>query len=391
MTSKERIRATLNHREPDRVPYDLAGTTVTGITKNAYRSVMRYRGLPETFDPNMVDPISQIVTPSEDNLLKLKSDTRRIGAHRIPGYPDCAVRDATSGVEKVIDFYGCEWERNPSADIYFNQTSFPLQDAESLSESLDDLYRVDWSKYVKQLRSDLMRQFSGSETFAVVADRNTAGFTENSLRIRGYEKWYMDTVLDESGVERLLDIILEDKLRYWDEVINWAVENGVADQIDVVAECDDLGSQRATIIHPEKLRILVLPRFKKLFTHVKGRLPNAKTFLHSCGAIRAVIPDLIDAGLDILNPVQYTADGMELQALKKDFGDALVFWGGGIDTQTVLNNGTPAEVRDTVRKTLDILMPGGGFVFAPVHNVQDDVPPENFWAMRDALEEFGSY
>ena len=113
--------------------------------------------------------------------------------------------------------------------------------------------------------------------------------------------------------------------------------------------------------------------------------------MHSCGAIREVIPDLIEAGLDILNPVQYTAYGMGLVDLKKDFGNDLVFWGGGVDTQTVLNSGSPELVRDIVKENLDILAPGGGFVFAPVHNIQDDVPPENFWAMWETLQEYGKY
>jgi uroporphyrinogen decarboxylase len=113
--------------------------------------------------------------------------------------------------------------------------------------------------------------------------------------------------------------------------------------------------------------------------------------MHSCGAIRPLVPDLIDAGLDILNPVQWTATGMELPGLKKDFGDVLTFWGGGVDTQSTLNNGTPQAVKDEVRQVIDTLAPGGGFVFAPVHNVQDDVSPENFWAMWDTLQEYGKY
>lgn len=201
----------------------------------------------------------------------------------------------------------------------------------------------------------------------------------------------MDTMIDPDGVEALLEIILEDKKNYWDAVIDWAIRNNCQDQIDVIAECDDLGSQSSTIIDPGTLRQMVIPKFKKLFGHLKQRLPGVKIFMHSCGAIREIIPDLIDAGLDILNPVQYTARGMELAGLKKDFGNDLVFWGGGVDTQTTLNKGTPGEVRDVVKKVLDIMAPGGGFVFTPVHNIQDDVSPENFWAMWETLQEYGKY
>ena len=113
--------------------------------------------------------------------------------------------------------------------------------------------------------------------------------------------------------------------------------------------------------------------------------------MHSCGAIREILPDLIEASLDILNPVQFTASGMNLKELKRDFGDVLTFWGGGVDTQSTLNNGTPQQVADEVRRIIDTLAPGGGFVFAPVHNIQDDVSPENFWAMWDTLQEYGKY
>ncbi|MGV8090852.1 MAG: uroporphyrinogen decarboxylase family protein [Mangrovibacterium sp.] len=389
MNSKERIKKAINHREPDRVPYDLGSTTVTSITKNAYRSAMIYKGLSPEYNPQEVDPISQIVTPIEENLVYLRSDVRRIGAQRIPEYPQ---RKRVEGkIETVTDFYGCDWQWDPDKDLYFNQISHPLEKYDTLSESVRFLYRPDWNDYLQILDRDLSFQIKATEGYSCLADRHVAGLTENSLRIRGYEKWYMDTMIDPAGVEALLEIVLEDKIRYWDALIDWAIRNNCQDQIDVIAECDDLGSQSSTIVEPDTLRQMVIPRFKTLFGHLKKRLPGVKIFMHSCGAIRPIIPDLIDAGLDILNPVQYTANGMELEGLKKDFGKDLVFWGGGVDTQTTLNNGTPAEVRDVVKKVLDIMAPGGGFVFAPVHNVQDDVSPENFWAMWETLQEYGKY
>jgi uroporphyrinogen decarboxylase len=390
MTGKDRIKTVLAHKEADRVPYDLGGTTVTAITKNAYINAMKERGLNTAYEKDEIDPIQQIVMPIEENLIKMKSDTRRIGAMRIPKYLERR-RMLDKGVMQVTDYYGCDWELDPSKDLYYNQISYPLKDFTSTVEGVDSLHRLDWNEYVKIMRKDLAIQMKRVKDNCCIADRNTAGFTENSLRIRGYEEWYLDTMMDYDGVDRLLHIILKDKIQYWDALIDWAIENGVQDQIQVISECDDLGSQDATIMEPEMLRALVIPKMKILFTHVKKRLPHAKTFLHSCGAIRPVIPDLIDAGLDILNPVQFTAKGMELTGLKKDFGDALTFWGGGVDTQSTLNNGTPQAVKDEVKKVLDILAPGGGFVFAPVHNIQDDISPENFWAMWDTLQEYGTY
>jgi uroporphyrinogen decarboxylase len=389
MNSRERIQTALAHKEADRIPYDLAGTTVTAITRNAYLGAMQLRGLSTEIGDDEIDPIQQIVTPAEENLVFLKSDTRRIGAQRITNYRN---RKRVNGnLIEVSDFYSCNWKYETGHDIYFHLTSSPLESAESLSGNLHLLPETDWDNYTKILRGNLNEQIGKVGDFCGIADRNTAGLTENSLRIRGYENWFMDTMMDPDGVEALFDRIVDDKLRYWDAIIDWAIETGNTDKIQVISECDDLGSQATTIIDPDTLRQMVIPRFKIIFTHVKKRLPHVKTFMHSCGAIREILPDLIDAGLDILNPVQFTAAGMDLKELKRDFGDVLTFWGGGVDTQSTLNNGSPQQVSDEVKRIIDILAPGGGFVFAPVHNIQDDVLPENFWAMWDTLQEYGKY
>jgi len=375
--------------EPDRIPYDLAGTTVTAITRNAYLRAMEHRGLSMEIGDDEIDPIQQIITPSLENLIFLKSDTRRIGAQRITDYHNTK-RDNGHTIA-VTDFYGSNWEFEKGHDIYFHMIDSPIEKVDSLSGSLHLLPQTDWDSYIKILRQNLNEQIGKVGNFAGIADRNTAGLTENSLRIRGYENWFMDTMIDPDGVESLFDRIVEDKLRYWDAIIDWAIETGNESKIQVIAEADDLGSQATTIIDPDILRQMVIPRFKTIFTHVKKRLPHVKTFMHSCGAIREILPDLIEAGLDILNPVQFTASGMNLKELKRDFGDVLTFWGGGVDTQSTLNNGTPQQVADEVKRIIDTLAPGGGFVFAPVHNIQDDVSPENFWAMWDTLQEYSKY
>ena len=389
MTEKERVLTTLNHQEPDKVPYDLSGTTVTAITKNAYLRAMKLRGLSPEIGNDEVDPIQQIITPTEENLLTLKAGCRRIGAHRIIDFRNS--RKITGTITEVTDFYGCRWQFDDQKDLYYHMIFAPLEKYDSLSESLQFLPRPNWAEYIAQLRRQLDVQVAQVNNFCGIADRNTAGFTENSLRIRGYENWFMDTVIDPYGVEALFEIILEDKLRYWDAVIDWAIDTGNENKIQVISECDDLGSQNTTILDPALLRQMVIPRFKILFTHVKKRLPHVKTFMHSSGAIRELIPDLIEAGLDILNPVQFTATGMDLKGLKQDFGDVLTFWGGGVDTQSTLNNGSPQQVKDQVKKIIELLAPGGGFVFAPVHNIQEDVSAENFWAMWDTLQEYGKY
>jgi len=386
MTGRERISKSLNHQEPDHVPYDLSGTTVTAITKNAYQKAMTFRGLSTEYLPEVIDPIQSIITPSEENLIKLKSDTRRIGATRLLQYEKNKIIDGDTII--VYDFYGCKWDFHPATDLYFNLKTNPLGPFENLSDHLDQLPRPDWDVYNANLEDCMGRQIGMIGDFCGIADRNTAGFSENSLRIRGYENWYMDTLVDPAGVEALLEIILDDKIRYWDAVIDWLLKTGNEDKIQVISEGDDLGGQNSTILDADMLRTMIIARMKRLFTHIKKRLPHVKIFLHCCGSIRPIIPDLIEAGVDILNPVQFTAKDMELKGLKKDFGKDLTFWGGGVDTQSTLNKGTPQQVSDEVKRIIDLMSPGGGFVFAPVHNVQEDVPPENFWAMWDAWDKY---
>jgi uroporphyrinogen decarboxylase len=161
----------------------------------------------------------------------------------------------------------------------------------------------------------------------------------------------------------------------------------LADAIDVISEADDYGTQASQLISPRMFRKLIKPRLKVLTGRIKQLAPNARLFYHSCGNVRPLLPDFIELGVDILNPVHIRAAGMEPAALKRDFGKDITFWGGGVDTQGVLPNGTPQEVKDDVRRNVEALAPGGGFVFNTVHNIQADVPPENIVAMWEALRE----
>lgn len=388
MISRERIALSLNHQEPDRVPYDLSGTTVTAISKGIFLRSMEERGLSTEFQ-TMVDPIQQIVIPIEDTLRYLKSDTRRIGAHRITNFDNLVT--TCGDIDSIIDCWSCRWDFDKSKDHYFNQITFPMQDFDSFSEAIDHYKMPNALEDLALMEKDWEYQAQYLGDCCGIADRNTAGLTEMSLRIRGYEKWYMDLFLDRSAVDRFLEMLLQYKMDYWNAFMDWLIKKNIDKNVLVIAECDDLGTQKSTLIDPTDLRELVIPRFKRLWEHNKKKMPHTKNFLHSCGAIRPLLPDLIEAGLDIYNPVQFTATGMELKGLKKDFGKDITFWGGGVDTQNTLSKGTPEEVKDEVKKILDIMAPGGGFVFAPVHNIQNDVSAQNFWAMWDTLQEYGKY
>ena len=155
--------------------------------------------------------------------------------------------------------------------------------------------------------------------------------------------------------------------------------------LDVVAEADDYGTQEAMLIRPEMFRRLIKPLTVELMGAIRKNLRDGYVFFHSCGNVRELIPDFIEMGVDILNPVHITAAGMAPAALKRDFGKDIVFWGGGVETQHVLPRGTPDEVRESVRRNLEALAPGGGYVFNTVHNIQPEVPAENIVAMWEAL------
>ncbi len=184
----------------------------------------------------------------------------------------------------------------------------------------------------------------------------------------------------------LFDRLLELKLDYWRTALQ-----ELGDLVDVVTYADDYGTQISQIISPAMFRKQLKPRVRQVFELQARLAPHAKRLFHSDGNVRPLIPDFIEIGVDILNPVQATAVGMAAIDLKRDFGQDLVFWGGGVDTQGILPNGTGQEVRDDVKRNIDALAPGGGYVFNTVHNIQADVPPENILAMCDALHDYGVY
>jgi uroporphyrinogen decarboxylase len=312
-----------------------------------------------------------------------------VGARRIMNFEEKL--EEKDGYLSIMDPYHSEWRLNKSDDLYFNQATFPFQNYETLNEALQHFSIEDIREYRQTLVRDIEEQLAHKGNRGLVIDRNCAGLTEMSLRIRGYDTWFMDTLIDPEGVKSLLDLLLDHKMVYWQMLAEILQEKGVLDQVQVVAEADDLGTQNSLLLSPESLKDLVMPRVRRLMRFLKIQFPAAKTFFHTDGAVKPIIPDLIEAGVDILNPVQYSAEGMDLAELKREFGKDLVFWGGGIDTQEVLNKATPEEVRDEVKRNVEILAPGGGYVFTTVHNIQADVPPENFWAMWESLMEYGKY
>ncbi|HTU03821.1 MAG TPA: uroporphyrinogen decarboxylase family protein, partial [Candidatus Sulfotelmatobacter sp.] len=205
-----------------------------------------------------------------------------------------------------------------------------------------------------------------------------------ALQLRGWQEFMVDLMTGSALADALLDMLTEAHIRHFDRFART-----VGKYIHVVHVEDDLGMQDRPLLSPALYRKCIKPYHQRLYAAIKAQC-RARLLLHSDGAISPLIPDLIEIGVEILNPVQYTARDMDTKRLKREFGGQLSFWGGGCDTQQVLPFGTPAQVKEEVMRRIDDLAPGGGFVFAQVHNIQPHVPIENVLAMYQAVRERGT-
>jgi len=380
MNSRQRVWSALNHQEPDRVPFDLGGTTVSGIHVTAYQNLRDFLGLPPV-QVRLADLVEQLAELDDDIASQLQPDCGRIAPGLASSY-EWIFRDEGDYVV-FADEWGIDWAMPKQGGFFYDMVGHPLAGA----SSIEDLRGYRWPDPLDRgrfaglgERARAIRQ----EGKAVVLAPHCVGPTEMHAFLRGWTQYYMDFALNPRLVEYLLDQIVDLKLAYWEQALR-----EVGEDVDVVVEADDFAGQQRMLISPDTFRTMLKPRYARLFGFIHEHT-SAKLFLHSCGAMRAVIGDLIDCGLDILNPVQKSAAGMDLGELKREFGRDLVFWGGGVDTQGVFASGTPDEIREDVRQSIEGLAPGGGFVFATIHNTQANVPPENFCAMWEALQTYGA-
>jgi uroporphyrinogen decarboxylase len=381
MNSRERVRAALERRQPDRIPFDLGGTLVTGIGIGAYRGLRARLGLPER-PIRVADIVQQLAVVDEDIAERLGTDVRVVVAAP-PSGVDSELRDEP-GFTWFTDEFGVGWRMPRDAGLYYDLFRSPL--AGDISP--DDIDRLPLADPVDPVRFTTWGEecrARAAEGRAVALDLGGGGIMETAAWMRGFEDFYVDLAAEPRLAERLLDRLLAFKVAAWERALDLA-----GDAADVVCEWDDLGAQGRTLIAPEMYRRIVKPRHRELLAAIHART-DARVLFHSCGAIRELIPDLIEIGVDALNPVQVNASGMDTLELKREFGGELAFWGGGVDTQRVLPFGTPGDVREEVRRRIEDLAPGGGFVFAAVHNIQANVPAENVVAMWETLREYGGY
>ena len=382
MTSRQRLLAALNHEQPDRVPIDLGGNQ-TGIHRLAYQALLDHLGIDD--EPVIMDPVQQLARPCEAVLERLHVDTRYIAAGPAADFKGGIVTSERGGRlwHDLIDEFGVRWSMPDDQPLYMDITHSPLAEA-----TLADLRDYPWP------RGDDPGRFAGLRERALTIRRETPYAVVSGISgvvyeicwyMRGLEQWYADMLTQPEFCEALLD----HTLKFW---MDWfrAFLNECGDVVDVIMIGDDLAGQKGPLFRPDFYRRVVKPRHKQLVQYIRSRT-RAKIWYHTCGACACYIPDLLDNGIDILNPVQISAAGMDPAMLKNQYGGRLVFWGGAIDSQHILPRAAPEVVREHVRRNLEAWKPGGGYVFNSVHNIQVGVPPENIVAMYDAAYEFGAY
>lgn len=385
-TSFERVKLALEHKEADKIPFDVGGSVLTGMNVHCYKNLREYLGMPKK-EIQILDTMQQLARIDDDMLERLKVDVACVDPEP-PSEKGLAKDPVLQGeYYKMSDEWGIEWDMPVVGGHYYDMVKRPLEDA----STIEDIQKFPWPNPIDTARFATLKQradkFVHDEKKAFILGRQYAGIWETALWMSGFEKFFIDMILNKEYSHKLMEKITELKMQYWEKALET-----VGDNVLIVSEADDLATQNSLLCSEELYKEMVHPYHKKLFRFIKEKAKKkVYIFYHSCGALKPLIPYLIEEGVDVLNPVQVNAADMDTKILKREFGKDITFWGGGVDTQHILPNGTVQEVKDEVKRRIENLAPGGGFVFAGVHNIQSDVPPENFMAMWETLQEYGIY
>lgn len=377
MTSRERVRKALRHQEPDRVPLDVGGGASTSIVYDGYLALAKHLKLDYQTPVQFQSLFLQITALDEKVMAALGSDCRPLLAR-----PPKQARGGLRPDGAIVDEWGVVWYK-PESSLYYEVIESPLADA-----TLETLERYPWPDpddpgRTEGLAAEARYKYENTE-YAIMANPGAIDIWQRAYALRGYEQLLVDLMLDKEFVHALFRKILDFDKRVFR---NFLAETGK--YIDVIRTADDLASAGSLLMSPAIYREMLKPYHKELCDFIKAHT-DAKIFYHSCGSVYPLINDLIEVGVDILNPVQVSAKNMDTARLKEEFGARLCFW-GGIDTTRVLPLGTVADVAAEVETRIKDLAPGGGFVLAAVHNIQPDVPPGNILAMCETARKYGTY
>jgi uroporphyrinogen decarboxylase len=375
MTHRERLLTTLKHAGPDRVPLDLGSTGATTITVKAYERLRAYLGIAVESPPVLWSFRSSTVIPDEAILRHFDVDTRPVLLGSPLGRPERKLSE-----DMFLDEWGVLWTRHGAS--HFINSDGPFS---SLTDpALQDLEKHNWPEPLDPGRfqglRERARKLREETDYAIVLNLSN-GPVHQCQYLRGYGTWLEDLLLRPVFAEALLDRVVDILV----QIANRALEEAGA-YVDLVTFGDDIATQNATLVRPDLYRKMIKPRHKALADAIHRH--GKPILFHSCGSVYTLVRDLIEVGVDILNPVQVSAADMGTSRLKREYGSELAFW-GAIDTHRVLPRGTPAEVTEEVKRRIDDLHGNGGYVLCAVHNIQPEVPPENVVAMYQAGLEYG--
>ena len=376
ITHRERVVRALNHQTPDRVPLDLGCTRSTSIVVQAYEQLNRHLGSNEP--PRIFSKWLNISHPSEAMLRRFDIDTRSVSQGAPDGWQDIVFSD---------DSYQDEWgviRSRPAGCLYYDLTKSPLAGDDVDVKTAE---RYPWPNphdpgRVRDLRDAFLRL--RRETDYALCLNMPGGTVTQAQFLRGFEDWFADLVSNQSFYHALMEKVTDLWLAMAKDEFD-----ALGEDPDLCFFGDDVAFQDGPMMSMEHYRAMVKPYHKRLFSYIKSRT-SAKILYHSCGSVAHLIPDLIEIGVDVLNPIQVSAKNMDTARLKREYGKDLCFW-GAIDTQRVLPFGSPADVRAEVKRRIGDLAGDGGYVLCAVHNIQADVSVENICAMYDAAREFGKY
>jgi uroporphyrinogen decarboxylase len=415
MTSRERVLEAISHRQTDKVPVDLSATPSSGISAIAYGNLLSFIGRTD-LPVQIYDVVQQLAQPDNAVLERFGVDVLDIGRtfNDLPAdwysvrmvngvkawYPNWfhPVNQADGSFVTYDDDGKRILSKMPVGATFFDQTYFPYADGYPVNyNNLDaEMNRIMWARHVHspwdhagepdfwhKLREKTINLRNNTDKALIVVCG--CNLFEWGTFLRRMDNFLMDLLCDQKNVEKLLDELMKRHMATLEKVCS-----AVGDIVDIIRFGDDLGMTQGPFMAPEIYRQLFKPRHKILCDYVKSH-SKMHTFIHSCGSISLLMPDLIDAGIEIFNPVQTNAFGMDPLFLKNEFGKECAFWGGGLETAGTLNEGPIDKIRKQVLERMEIFSKGGGYVFNTVHNILPDVPPQNIIAMFDAVNEFNGY
>ena len=407
MTSRERVLTAINHKETDKVPVDCGAMRSTGIMGVAYNNLKKYLEISKG-ETKIYDMVQQLAIPEKWYLDKFQIDAIDLARAfadnpydwkkwKLPDGSDSLV-PAWLPVKKKDNSWVCTNKEGiliaemPASSFYFDQKHWPLmgKHKDNFDDLEKDLNRQMWGYMTDPLWKDAsdpdFYKKLGEKAKKLYEETDYAimiGFGGNLFETGQFlyrtDEFLMNLITEKKEMEKLLDKLTEIYISKLEPLLE-----AISPYVQIIQMGDDLGMQTGPMLSPKLYKEMFFPRHKEIYQYVKNH-SDLYVFLHSCGSVYEFIPDIIEAGVDILNPVQISAANMEPDRLKKEFGKDIVFWGGGVDTQHTLYEKSPEEVREETKRNTEIFMKDGGFVFNQVHNILAEIPPENIIEMYKAV------